>query len=161
MSRVWKSIPDDEQAALIVKGRELMAYLNWKELAAALDVNVSAIRDRLDPDFRERHRQYEMTWRSRNRDRNTTGGILFAQSHKIDRECIAARLAEIPPDTRTPAERLTGDPIPARSALARRRAFKRDWLAISPQERRENTQTAGSFGAWLRHGHTRRSPAWA
>lgn len=35
-------------------------------------------------------------------------------------EDVAARLAEIPPDTRSLSAILLGDPVPARSALARR-----------------------------------------
>ena len=34
----------------------------------------------------------------------------------------AARLREIPPDDRTPAQRLMGEPIPSQSALGRRQS---------------------------------------
>jgi len=42
-------------------------------------------------------------------------------SPAVSRETWLARLAEIPPDSRTAAQRLMGDPVFERSALALRR----------------------------------------
>lgn len=46
-------------------------------------------------------------------------GLTYAS--RIDAADVAARLAEIPPDTRSLTGRMFGDPLPGRSALARHR----------------------------------------
>jgi len=38
---------------------------------------------------------------------------------RVDADTISARLAEIPPDTRTLTARLCGDPLPGRDALSK------------------------------------------
>lgn len=45
-------------------------------------------------------------------------GLKYAS--RIDRETLAARLSEIPQDTRPLTARIFGDPLPGRSALDRR-----------------------------------------
>lgn len=45
-------------------------------------------------------------------------GLTYACG-KLDPDVVAARLAEIPPDTRTLTQRMFGDPLPGRSALSK------------------------------------------
>lgn len=48
-------------------------------------------------------------------------GLRYMNGHRMATSAeIAARLAEIPDDTRTLTQRICGDPIPERSALYRR-----------------------------------------
>ena len=45
-------------------------------------------------------------------------GLTYACG-KLSAEEVAARLAEIPPDTRSLTQRVMGDPLPGRDALSR------------------------------------------
>jgi len=134
-TREWKSIPADERASILKRARKLVGFLPWAAMARHLDVGPDPLRRALDPDFAERDR---LRARSRPRESNAT---FHKADSRLDASCVAARLAEIPRDTRTPAARILGEPIPSRSALAKARAA-RDWLEITPAERRENKQSA-------------------
>ena len=49
----------------------------------------------------------------------------YVQSpRRVADEVVAARLAEIPQDTRTPTQRLMGDPVFERSALFQKRVYR-------------------------------------
>lgn len=48
-------------------------------------------------------------------------GVTFLHG-RVDETVAAARLAEIPPDTRNLTARICGDPLPGRDALSRRHA---------------------------------------
>lgn len=45
-------------------------------------------------------------------------GLTYAVG-RVDHALLAARLAEIPADTRTLTQRICGDPLPGRSALSK------------------------------------------
>jgi hypothetical protein len=49
-------------------------------------------------------------------------GVTFLHG-RVDEKVAAARLAEIPPDTRNLTQRIAGDPLPGRSALDRRNSM--------------------------------------
>lgn len=47
-------------------------------------------------------------------------GLTYHAMGNPDKGDVAARLAEIPPDTRSLTQRICGDPLPGRDALSRR-----------------------------------------
>ena len=89
------------------------AGMGWKEIAAAIGVTDSTAHCLADPayavkrqarvnELRRNHRAYD-----------------DYHARRMDPDEVAARLAEIPPDTRDLTARLCGDPLPARSARYR------------------------------------------
>lgn len=67
---------------------------------------------------RARQRIRDATNREMARNK-ATAGVTFVTS-RVDEVIAAARLAEIPPDTRSLTQRICGDPLPGRDALSRR-----------------------------------------
>lgn len=111
--RPWGQLSRGEQRCIVTHGKAMRRRgVSYTSIARRFDVSYDALRRRLDPEFIE-------TCRVKN-------GIDFGHGHTVrpdarPREAeIAARLAMIPADTRTPAQRLLGDPIRERSALGRR-----------------------------------------
>lgn len=86
--------------------------LNWSGIASFYGVNRSMLRRKCDPDYREKDNAKKAGWRSRRHKRllPTPTGVHVRRS--ITKQEYAARLAEIPPDTRTFTQRFFGDPIP-------------------------------------------------
>ena len=65
----------------------------------------------------ERNRRYKERW-----SHPGIKGWLVVQRNRPREAEAALRMAEIPPDTRTPSQALLGDPIFERSALCRGKA---------------------------------------
>lgn len=97
-----------------------------KRIAREMRIHERSVRCLVDEEYRlaaqARNREAKRT--SYKRNGHVRKGELSHQfiplEPRVDPEVVAARYAEIPRDTRTPAQRLMGDPIPARSALAGR-----------------------------------------
>ena len=65
-------------------------------------------------------RNYQRRQRELGHEGGATGHSVYPYS-RVPAEDIAARLAEIPPDTRTVTGILCGDPLPGRRAIDRAR----------------------------------------
>lgn len=83
----------------------------WGVLEAHFGLSVFRIRCEVDAAYREKRRLQKRAQRPH------AAGLT---ADYIPKATIAARLAEIPPDTRSKTARLFGDPLPGRSALDRR-----------------------------------------
>lgn len=105
---------------------------SWKSIAREMMLHERTVRCLVDENYRvaafARNREskrisyHNRKHRSR-RDHVAKGELshsIIPMEPRIDPVVVAARRAEIPVDTRTPAQVLMGDPIPARSALAMR-----------------------------------------
>lgn len=88
-------------------------------IARIYGLTLTTVRRRLDPVYAAHIR--ERTNFARAIKRGNDVAATFRYQHPSD-EDYAARLAEIPPDTRSLTARVFGDPLPARSALHRRPA---------------------------------------
>lgn len=116
--RAYKLTPEqvDEAKALFLDG--------WKFLSIGekFDCDPKTIRRAVDPEYQHRRciqvrearlrREATQTRDPRAGRENATGAAVHIDA--------AARLAEIPPDTRSLTQRLCGDPLPGRDALSRR-----------------------------------------
>lgn len=95
--------------------------MSWKAIGRILGINGDTARRCVDLEYRKR--RSARTWELRKQ-----GGIYgkppMPRSIKPAQEDIAARLAEIPPDTRSLTGYLMGDPVFERSALAQRRTLR-------------------------------------
>ena len=88
----------------------------WADIGKALGISGTTARCIVDPEYRRIRN--ERTWRIRHGgDIRGIGGTKHIASHKPHPDDLAARLAEIPPDTRTLTGVICGDPLPGRSAL--------------------------------------------
>lgn len=104
--------------------------LSADRIAAALGITRHVARCACDPDYRGEESQKARRRRKRQNRRNESArrreriGLTRTQLEftrvegRIDPDVVAARLAEIPDDVRTPVQKMLGDPIPCRSALA-------------------------------------------
>lgn len=100
-------------------------------IAQAYGVTVYQLKKAFDPDFMEKRRaldhkrrrspKYLAKERAERKSPTAFPHLIDAPRHRATREDIAARLAEVPPDTRTPVQIMLGDPRPGRSALDRER----------------------------------------
>lgn len=104
---------------LVSKARKLrLKGLGYVTIARALGVSQGAVyywlnKDRADARLeRQRNRTRKERWFNPN---------YICVNYRPPEADYLARLAEIPPDTRTLSQRLLGDPVPGRSALDRRR----------------------------------------
>jgi hypothetical protein len=91
--------------------------LDWDEAKRLRDSGLSlgAIARVMDASIHTVKYASEHKW-----TRPSSGGPTYYRTSESDPE-LAARLAEIPEDTRTLDERLTGGPLPGRSALDQKR----------------------------------------
>ena len=97
---------------------------SWRRIGDLLGIHNETLRRNCDPAYAEHRKAKD---RKRVRDRGTTG--VHATRNAVEpngehrerfRAEIGARLAEIPPDTRSLTARAFGDPIFERSALYRK-----------------------------------------
>jgi hypothetical protein len=130
-ARLWSRLSAEEKANVVSRLRAMIddkgARIKWKAAARELGIsNIDAARGVIDPEWYDRRN---------NRVRDRRAGLVKTTrlkgdgtpAHMANRcappaEDIAARLAEIPPDTRSLTARLFGDPIPGRRAIDQRRA---------------------------------------
>lgn len=109
LSRPWD---ETEAKAMLARGT------SWTQIASYFGSTTTTIRCWLDPEYAAHCRQ-----RINDRRREKAGTrpmrhtVAWARPPEAD---TAARLAEIPPDTRSLTQRLCGDPLPGRDALSRR-----------------------------------------
>jgi len=89
----------------------------WEVLEAHFGLSVFRIRCEVDAAYREKRRLQKRAKRPSRGLGMVAAGLT---ADYIPKATIAARLAEIPPDTRSKTARLFGDPLPGRSALDRR-----------------------------------------
>lgn len=118
--RDWSQLTPDEKEAAKDYARALMAKgeTRWGTIARLCGLRGGvALRKALDPVW---HEQQKAAERKAVRVRADLDGAHDAPK-RIDPDCLAARLAEIPPDTRSLTGMLFGDPLPGRSALDKRR----------------------------------------
>lgn len=117
----WSEFSEEEKAVAIEKARGIMAggETRWHTVARLCGLRDGiGLRTNMDPGWRKRRAEAQRT-----RDVSRLRADLDKDMPtRIDPADVAARLAEIPPDTRTLTGFLFGDPLPGRSALARRQA---------------------------------------
>ncbi len=105
-----KVISKADAEAKLKKARRLRTECNmpWPQVAKECGVSRDWLQRRLDPKFALRVRMYE---RDRQSLRSTQSGRP-GRPYPNMKEDAAARLAEIPPDTRDNTGRFCGDPLP-------------------------------------------------
>lgn len=115
MRRRLATLSDSELDELRSKGRLMRSKgFTWVAIGAKFNVSPDSAHRVCDPEYAASERaRHAVTVGHGWREAGTLTG-------RVDPECVAARLAEIPPDDRTPAQKLMGDPIACRSALATR-----------------------------------------
>lgn len=102
---------------LVTEAKRLrLNNMTYRQIAAALGISSSAALCWVNDHLAEKRRTYNIAYRERQRmcrgkDRPTRRAITNEYE---------ARVREIPPDTRTEAQRLLGEPIFERSALAQK-----------------------------------------
>jgi hypothetical protein len=90
--------------------------MSYAKIAVHFGTTDMTVMCRLDEKYAEHRRR--RTNKLRSIDGPPLRSILPLERHP-DQEDVAARLAEIPPDTRSLTQRLCGDPLPGRSAFDR------------------------------------------
>lgn len=94
----------------------------WYRIGKVFGVAEDTVRAAIEPGFAEMRRE-QKNLRRRARKENcaflTPVGVSRA-TREATKNDFLARLAEIPPDTRSLTARIAGDPLPGRSALDRR-----------------------------------------
>lgn len=122
--------PAAERKAILAQAREMRdAGASWREIVRATGVPMPTLQMHIDPNFNvEAYRKKRRESDARHREKHYEApkghrphSVVLANI----RSDAAARLAEIPPDTRTITGVLFGDPIFERSALGRELATKR------------------------------------
>lgn len=134
-ARHWSQLNEQEREEMVAKARAFidgmpLESIVWDRVTKHCGLShQNGIRLVLDPGFRARRSEQTRKARQRHASIIQAGGFSAKKmsigdgpSTRIPPDVIAARLAEIPPDTRTLTGYLFGDPLPARSALARRPA---------------------------------------
>lgn len=120
-----KVIFTPQQRADIIAAHESGVSLN--RLAKRFGCDDGTIHRVVDPEYGVLRAAHTRQSKKRKRDRDALPPLTRSQKHYIETanrprpEDVEARLAEIPPDTRSITGFLLGDPLPSRSALARRR----------------------------------------
>lgn len=109
----WRELSPEEKAARVEAARPFAHVLSMNSLSLRFSIPSHVVLRELKPGHKERERE---RLRNRARDNRTDR----PGAGRPDPETVAARLAEIPPDTRTITGYLMGDPLPGRSALDRR-----------------------------------------
>lgn len=94
--------------------------MSWERLGKHFQCSPSTVKCWVDPEHAERRKLRKRVNAAKGRppSNRTTGQVV--RDDNIDRADVAARLAAIPEDTRSRAEKLLGDPPPGRSALDQR-----------------------------------------
>lgn len=110
------------------------AKAKWGHIAQATGLSVEKLRRRLEPGYAERRRQGVNEARAARRGDEVRKGPPSRNYHFVDNHVApddAERaLRSVPADTRTPTARMMGDPLPGRSALARRPMPNPDGLDV-------------------------------
>lgn len=100
----------------LARARDLLAQgVSYYKMSGIIGFRAESIRRHLDPNFADRKRMQPPRY-----GRNISPFIHIASKNNIQSDA-AARLAEIPDDTRDLTARICGDPLPGRSALDKRR----------------------------------------
>jgi hypothetical protein len=103
----------------VEKARALKAQgWGYTRIGELLGTTGQTVKTRLEPDYEELRKQRTNEIRRSHRGYSIKDVVL--SERRVPEEILAARLAEIPQDTRTQGQRLLGDPLPGRSALDRR-----------------------------------------
>lgn len=88
-------------------------------LAAHFNVTTDTVQRAVDPEYAERRKQLNNEARRRRR-----GKTVELEIHRVDARPspaeAAAAIASVPKDTRDLTARMLGDPLPGRSALAKK-----------------------------------------
>lgn len=119
VNRDWRTIPPSEQATIIEEVRAKLPAVNWRQEGRTCGVAWDTLRYQVDEPFR----QHKLALYRRSRQ--LRAGLIQPEANmhltvgRPPLADVAARLAEIPPDTRSPAARLMGDPIPSDPRRAR------------------------------------------
>lgn len=127
--RLWSTLTPDERDEATEKGRAYIAGMDpativWDRVALHCGVShVNGLRLLLDPTFREKRNSRARAYGAKYRSIIEAGGFSATRmamgADRVPAEDVAARLAEIPEDTRTITGRLFGDPLPGRRAIDR------------------------------------------
>jgi len=104
---------ETEARAMLAKG------ISHSGVARVFGVTVTTVRRRLDPLYATHVRERTNLARAIKRGNDVPITVRYQPPPEQD---IAARLAEIPRDTRSLTGRILGDPLPGRSAFDRVRA---------------------------------------
>lgn len=96
----------------------------WSALGARFKCSPETVHRAVDPSFADRMRDKAVRHRMRDKNGTERNGLPRAD-YASTRADAAARMAEIPADTRTLTARMFGDPLPGRSALARKQVEAR------------------------------------
>lgn len=98
--------------------------LSWSDIGRELGITGTTAKMAVDPDYAARRRsninarRIDQTSRVTDKNRVTPPSRLTAaEARKV--------IARIPPDTRTPMQKMLGDPLPGRSALDMRKELAR------------------------------------
>lgn len=141
--REWSSLSAPQRRKATEKAREFVASMegkpfSWAEVARHVGLKrFEPVRCRLDPDYANYKRaKKRVVFASDVRLRVA----MYAEnrSARVDPDVVAARLAEIPEDTRTITGRLFGDPLPGRRALDAKCQAKSPSLWIGVDSGRAN-----------------------
>lgn len=109
----------EQRDRIAAEGRRLRQEgLSWRAIGRIFGVGDQTVRYWADPDRAQEVRAASASNRAAGRKQ---GGRPSREDSAAGRADVMARLAEIPPDTRSITARLFGDPLPGRSALERER----------------------------------------
>lgn len=112
----WAALSYAERRRRVDEVKPLVAgRSSWHELSMRVKIPVESLRRVYDKKWHENrlrtHRQYRQT--------NYSGKPHVMTASRVDERDVAARLAEIPEDTRDLTAFLMGDPLPGRRAIDR------------------------------------------
>lgn len=97
-------------------------------LAAAVGATYRALRDRYDADKAKEQKRASANRKRERRENANAAGVSFSAIEPATPSDVAARLAEIPPDTRSLTASIMGDPIPGDQRRQR-------WAEANPDRR--------------------------
>lgn len=126
--RLWSSLSAEERQATLAEARRLIGTtpfdrINWKALVRRVGISSppSSIRRHIDRDWaRIENKRHAASRRRRGLVGPRADRPPAVAPHRVPPDEIAARLAEIPKDTRSITGYLMGDPVFPRSALAKK-----------------------------------------
>lgn len=123
----WNPTRRKDTPEKVAKARELRAAgTTYAQIGRELGVGDATIHRWLDPKFAERSRHWQRV------KRWTYPKDFFGKENRPSPADVAARLAEIPPDTRTTTGLICGDPLPGRDAFSRRqKADEPDHITVA------------------------------
>ena len=115
----WRNLPKEEKARRLNEVEPLIAGReSWHKLSLQTKVPVDPLRRKFDPEWHRRRLARDKKYRDGNGGYRVAHTVDDPRSTARDVD-IAARLAEIPPDTRSLTAYLFGDPLPGRRAIDR------------------------------------------